>query len=1499
MAATDQVYRSQKTLDIVFAVSSVLMLVSIIAMFVQDYNRPWKPEQRMFRQVESAISMHEAIESIPNPKDVLAALNKVRHEQKKRGENIEVSYIEDGQVKKKELKRSERIDELKREIDKLLPDKEAKEVRANDVKSFYVSATSLYFIAVEKYGIDHPEAQALKKKLDTYTKELAEAQKAADDVLERVKKYKRDRDSLEKGLIDAQTDLKKATDDLVRKIKTAQKKQWGFGDWFRSLPIIDGFASPTKLHQFTLHDLTIDYNFKGVTRFDRCMTCHQGIDRPGFTRERLLALRDTPQDVSKKLDDIKKVLEDLKDVFKGTPEADNIPDPASIKITNLSERDLTDARVTEFCAHPRLDLFVGPNSKHPAEKFGCTSCHSGQPSGTEFLWASHTPNDHKTKDEWKKKHGWESVHFWDFHMHPKRFIESSCLKCHHQVTDLITTQNKNEAPKLVRGYNLIKEFGCFGCHEIHGQKDGRAIGPDLRLEPSPPLEALPAGLRARLLADKENPPGTMLKVGPSLYRLDEKTNERWTARWLLAPRDFRPDTKMPHFYGLSNNDPSVLPDKQKKFPSAEIYAVTHVLFKSSRDFLGDVKTAHDELRAKRQELEALRQKGKNLTEKEAAELTRLQREVDDLPSLVAQLQDKTKLTPQEKAELDQSVPILKLRDTPAPLSDAELPKTYRADPYEGRNLFTERGCLACHTHQGTTKEHRVKVKEKDEEIERYLPAVVGESQFGPNLSQVSEKLIEKKGDVTRARRWLIHWLKNPQAHSPRSRMPITHLTNEEAAQIADWLLSQEPRDLGKDWKDRQVTKPDLETLRELAKVYLVDKVLSQHETEELLNGKLPKYRRDELPQEEKDLAKRLADKEAGTADQHLTWYVGRKGINRLGCYACHDIPGFEQAKPIGTPLNEWGKKDAERLAFENIAQFIKDKYHQVDSLVDEQGKPVAGENGKPPYERYFAEVFLQHHGRTREAYLYQKIRDPRSYDYTRDRPYDDLARMPLFKFARIKQGPKESDADFLARAEKEEADAREAVMTFVLGLVAEPIPLSYLPSPSSERAAEIKGRQILDKFNCAGCHVTRPGTYEFKLTAKGLAKLEGRLKDFVGDYPKDHIHPHHNAWMGTAPSGAGKVGTAMTAVGTRSSVKTSPKEKTLSVWLVQDLRYYTAKGEAHDLRGGIRIELPVDDLSYPPREALASTQTLRAFEKAHAVDSGAFAYLLANYVVEKKRKNPDDEVDEGNGLVFAPPLLVRQGERTQPGWLYQFLRNPQQVRMATLLRMPKFNLSEEEAQALVNYFTAVDRMTNPGIGLTHPYVNIPHRDDLDSPFWRVKTAAYVAELKRVRDAEFKDPKDPQKTRTLYDRRVAELQGFWSKSDNPDAMKKEWEEKQAYVLDGLGTVKNVCLGCHQLGARKMKPGAQDVPGPSLDLSADRLRPEWTEQWLGNPQRFLPYVTIMSPNFPNLSGYHGEKFAAQQDRERVTGIRDFLMIYPRVADQPIMRYWLLTDDPGEKK
>ena len=51
-------------------------------------------------------------------------------------------------------------------------------------------------------------------------------------------------------------------------------------------------------------------------------------------------------------------------------------------------------------------------------------------------------------------------------------------------------------------------------------------------------------------------------------------------------------------------------------------------------------------------------------------------------------------------------------------------------------------------------------------------------------------------------------------------------------------------------------------------------------------------------------------------------YLGEKTISRLGCFGCHTIPGFENAKPIGTALNDWGIKNPARLDYGHIAEYL-------------------------------------------------------------------------------------------------------------------------------------------------------------------------------------------------------------------------------------------------------------------------------------------------------------------------------------------------------------------------------------------------------------------------------------------------------------------------------------------------------------------------------------------------------------------------------------------------
>lgn len=56
---------------------------------------------------------------------------------------------------------------------------------------------------------------------------------------------------------------------------------------------------------------------------------------------------------------------------------------------------------------------------------------------------------------------------------------------------------------------------------------------------------------------------------------------------------------------------------------------------------------------------------------------------------------------------------------------------------------------------------------------------------------------------------------------------------------------------------------------------------------------------------------------------------------------------------------------------------------------------------------------------------------------------------------------------------------------------------------------------------------------------------------------------------------------------------------------------------------------------------------------------------------------------------FAPPTLQAEGAKVYPDWLFAFLKEPTLIRYGLKVRMPTFGLSDEEATALVEYFSAL------------------------------------------------------------------------------------------------------------------------------------------------------------------------------------------------------------------
>jgi hypothetical protein len=296
---------------------------------------------------------------------------------------------------------------------------------------------------------------------------------------------------------------------------------------------------------------------------------------------------------------------------------------------------------------------------------------------------------------------------------------------------------------------------------------------------------------------------------------------------------------------------------------------------------------------------------------------------------------------------------------------------------------------------------------------------------------------------------------------------------------------------------------------------------------------------------------------------------------------------------------------------------------------------------------------------------------------------------------------------------------------------------------------------------------------------------------------------------------------------------------------------------------------------------------------------GTFAELMLPYLGSR---GGDYQLKDGDNNIVRrdlPPPLYREGERAQPDWLFNFLRNPTPIRPQVILRMPKFNMSDEEAKALVNYFAAADKIGNPGIGLAYPYLTVPEQQDT---YQREQALAYwertnkeeglKARLKRVQDEDVPaakkkvddaktdvERKDAERGVAVVNAQIKALQGFVA-DPKEAAQSLYWHD--AYKLVATPG-KSICLDCHRVGG----VAAAKEQGPPLELSFNRLRPGWTEHWMANPDRLLTYPSVMPQNFPRKGTPVFQDLMPGSSLEQVRAIRDVLMNLPKVADLPVNR------------
>ncbi|MEZ6124928.1 MAG: c-type cytochrome [Planctomycetaceae bacterium] len=1266
MPATEHFFRDQKKLHLIFAISCVVMLVSVILMMIQDYSDPWRQYQSQNFRLQAAAKERD-IRQIETD-DFRNALS----EQK-----AELNRFEDGLKSIADLR-----EQVARQRDAAVRNVEALELQLkneNAVRDEYRADLDLGI----RDGLPQSELDSLKSRFDSIQATANQTQLLLEDARQVLKDVgnpdKAESPELKAQLVQLRDDEKKISDkkkeieksqaDLIL-LENSLKQIKPTDPWmkakraFMELPIVDGFNGPLKVTQDWLPDLHQTLGMTEIARFDRCRTCHMNVDRtaPG----------------------------NLPAFPHGQPS-----DPKN------EESWVAEGRFPHpFATHPNHDLFVTASSPHPVATFGCTACHDGQGSGTTFGNAEHTPNDPHQSEDWHHEFGYHPNHFWEYPMQPARFAESTCIKCHHDVVDLVNHPKFGDAaPKVVKGYNLIRKYGCFGCHEMHGFDGGKAIGPDLRLEPQT------AEQQQRIAEDPTQVAGKFRKVGPSLRYIAAKTSAEFIAHWTEIPQRFRPSTKMPQFFQLSNQQDA----QAKAYQQAELAGIATVLIKDS-----------------------------------------------------------------EKIDL---------------LKPAE---GYKPDAERGEQLFAERGCLACHTHgkfEGST------------------------ADFGPNISDIHKKVNRNEGDTSFSD-WLYTWIREPARHHKRTRMPNLYLDSYEsgedqidpAADITAFLLSQG------DAEQFPAMEPADTAIDELIELYLKKARFSDEAAKNIVSSGIFPLAADKASGDEKVLAG-----DGQTALSSDEWhdrkleYLGRKTVARYGCYGCHDVPGYEEARPIGVALQDWGRKDTSKLGLEHVEEFLHhhgetssanyedplgtSTLHRVEEAMAMAADGTVDHDVLEPEltQAYFYDSLI-HHGRP--GFIWQKLRGPRTYDYMKveTKGYDERLRMPKFPL---------------------KEDEVEAIATFVLGLVAEPPAEKYVYTPSVREQTRIDGEFLLAKYNCTGCHMVELPKITF-----GINLEEDVLAPPLTD--ADHPYAKELLLQMRRPK------TALT--GGHGKFMVDGEEVELPVASFHGIRMVAPDMEEEDpeLREtGFDTWETLDfgresDPVLPATRITIPETKLVSYEPARG---GDFAEWLVTRLAETRT--------EGNvNLAWqsSPPPLYQEGFKVQTSWLYQFLLEPEKLRHTTVLRMPRFNMSTEEAQTLANYFAAVD-------GAEFPYQELPQTNP-----------DFIAAQEQ------------------------QLAAAGLMPEGHEYLGDSWK-----LLNGP-----LCVKCHSLGGRKFKVSdpKKDIQGPNLNRVQSRLRADWLKMWIYNPRWITPY-TSMPVNFPKNQKQFPDLFGGDA-QQQIEAAAAGLMNYSRLME-----------------
>ncbi len=1401
-------FYSLRGMHILFFVSSLIMLLSLVWTMIQDWDRPWKKYQYAFKSMELARVEHE-IQSATHVKGMT--------EPERRRLDAEISKMEpdpakplegpiadwtlvralawfDGEIARiAAMARTPELDRRREELEKesakvaaqtargdktrtLKALQEAKEKLAGDhqlkmqimnfVNSDYMTFRYRHDEAHEQLVRAHEEKSP---RVEAYEQIYEREKRNFERILEERQKSKAAFDqvdtemgSLDDSIVavtkpltllkDARTALDKAVIAGMRRVRSEKPQP---GNTVRDLPGLDFFDPSVRVVQVIVTDSQQDIHFAKVDRVDRCHTCHQGIGNPNYSAatekhegHESLVFKD--EYLAAFVKHAAGTCEETTCVVCKQKREPLVDDKGATSATHVPKRgewgkERADEYTRALAAHPRLDLYVGGASPHPIARFGCTSCHGGDGRETEFNTAVHFPNDEEQEHHWKNRLGYVYRELWDEPMLPKKHVYASCRKCHTSAVDL------EDGGDYVAGQKLYERLGCYACHRTDS------------------YQILPKNLDEMDKSGETN--RKYRRPGPPLTHIADKVDENWMYKWVLAPKDYRHTTRMPHFFGQSNSRSVKVGNK--------VYDPTQVE-----------------------------------------------------STIVASLTKYIMSTSQTR-------------------SYPELPPTpFPADPKRGELLFEQVGCRACHTTQPdelyperrdirneddryraaeddvlTKAEKESETQRKAKEKEKYVPKEITpgrnshyQKEFAPNLSAMGSKVNAK---------WLFAWLKNPKHYFEQTRMGSFRLSDQEAADVSAFLLSMK--------KSSFDAKPGMPA---------TDDALLNQLIFEQLRAKMPDVDADA---ETKRMGL-MADGKTVDLETKQLWF-GRKMVMNYGCFSCHELKsevvpemkgqdyvawtdrtGKGRRLPGTTPVDwtnqegigvemtgaqPWGVKGVDRLAF-NFAEYEPPNYTGV-AFKHPITKKDYVQVGTPKPETVVRVHKLRH------TFLANKLLNPRLFDGGKESstPPDELLKMPNFYLT---------------------TEETQLLSTFVLSFLdAEVAGLveKIKKRPSPDEVALARGQRLVRESNCRGCHRLEMDRY--KVEWKRMEKQpDGSEKEITS-----------NPWI------EGRL---------RRELSHDEVKKLAVEWkLGEGARVF----EFNWTSDGCTMEMPKvlgggGSIVFDGRDWWYRDGAKQMPVIVHREQNGGD--ILEQIRLFKKKTGTDYWFTDESPTYESryPPYLRTQGVKTQTEWFYAFLKSPYAIRPNLAPTLPDYpDKPSDEVRKQVKELVAKlwdpddeeEEVLKPLRALGGPGLAAAKEEFLGATNvvirWRLMLLMGVAGHPdisvRMPTFGFSDEEATSIAKYFWVRDQLKGKDVYPHTAFPERDPETLVKRQDLIGTAAKTVvAKDCVTCHLYDGKAPKlddPKGSNKIAPDFTQMENRLRPRWLYAWLKNPANVYPGTTML--------------------------------------------------------